>query len=96
MKSYDRIANHRLEIIRLADRHGASNIRIFGSVARDEAGPDSDIDFLADLEPGRSLLDLSGLLLDLQTLLGQKVDVVTAKGLHWYIRDTILAEARGL
>ncbi len=96
MGSYDSIEKKRLEIIRLASRHGASNIRLFGSVARDEAGPESDIDFLVDLEPGRSLLDLSGLLLDLQALLGQKVDVVTEKGLHWYIRDKILAEARGL
>lgn len=96
MEPYDRITHKRQEIIRLAGRHGASNIRIFGSVARAEARPDSDIDFLVDLEQGRSLLDLSGLLLDLQTLLGQKVDVVTEKGLHWYIRDKILAEARPL
>ncbi len=96
MGSYNRIAKKRLEIIRLASQHGARNIRIFGSVARDEAGPDSDIDFLVDLEQGRSLLDLSGLLLDLQSLLGQRVDVVTEKGLHWFIRDKILAEARPL
>ena len=96
MEPYDRIASKRREILRLASEHGASNVRIFGSVARHEAGPESDIDFLVDLEPGRSLLDLSGLLIDLQTLLGHKVDVVTEKGLHWYIRDKILAEACGL
>lgn len=94
MAHYEQIANRRQEIINLAGRYGASNIRIFGSVARKEAGPESDIDFLVDLEPGRSLLDLSGLLLDLQTMLGQKVDVVTENGLHWYIREKILAEAK--
>lgn len=80
-------------ILALAARHGAHNVRVFGSVSRDEAGPQSDIDILVDLEPDRSLLDLGGLLMDLEELLGRKVDVVTEKGLHWYIRDKVLKEA---
>lgn len=80
-------------ILALAARHGARNVRVFGSVSRDEAGPQSDIDILVDLEPDRSLLDLGGLLMDLEELLGRKVDVVTEKGLHWYIRDKVLKEA---
>jgi predicted nucleotidyltransferase len=83
----------REEILAAAARHGAHNVRIFGSVARGEAGPQSDLDVLVDLERGRSLMDLGGLLMDLQDLLGCKVDVVTAKGLHWYIRDRVLNEA---
>ncbi|HXG08745.1 MAG TPA: nucleotidyltransferase family protein [Gemmataceae bacterium] len=83
----------REEILQIADRHGARNLRIFGSVARGEAGPESDVDVLVDLEPGRSLFDLGGLLMDLQELLGRKVDVVTEAGLHWYIRERVLDEA---
>ena len=81
------------EILQLASRHGASNVRVFGSVARGDARQDSDVDFLVDLEPTRSLFDLGGLLMDLQGLLGRKVDVVTEKGLHWYIRDRVVNEA---
>ena len=84
------------EILRIAARHGAYNVRVFGSAARGEAHPDSDIDFLVDLEPGRSLFDLGGLLMDLQSLLGREVDVVTENGLHWYIHDQVLMEARPL
>ena len=84
------------EILRLAARRGAYNVRVFGSVARGEAGADSDVDLLVDLEPGRSLFDLGGLLMDLQSLLGRRVDVLTEKGLHWYIRDKIMAEAKAL
>ncbi len=83
----------RPEILAVAARWGAKNIRIFGSMARGEASPESDVDVLVDLEPGRSLFDLGGLLMDLQDLLGRKVDVVTEKGLHWYIRDRVLKEA---
>src|SRR5260370_41587010 len=63
-------------ILNIAARHGAKRIRVFGSVARGEARPDSDVDFLVELEPGRSLLDLSGLILDLEEALGREVDVV--------------------
>ena len=81
------------EILRVAALHGARNVRIFGSVARGDAGPQSDLDVLVDLEPGRSLFDLGAFLVDLQDLLGCKVDVVTEKGLHWYVRTRILEEA---
>lgn len=86
----------REEILRIAAHRGAYNVRVFGSAARGEAGPDSDVDFLVDLEPGRSLFDLGGLLMDLQDLLGRDVDVVTEPALHWYIRDRVLAEAEPL
>jgi predicted nucleotidyltransferase len=88
-----RLQEKRDEILRLASLHGAHNVRVFGSVARGQAHPGSDVDILVELEPGRSLLDLSGLLLDLQQLLGCKVDVVTEKSLHWYIRDRVVQEA---
>jgi predicted nucleotidyltransferase len=87
------VLEHREEILELARRRGAHNVRIFGSRARGDAGPNSDLDVLIDLEPGRSLFDVGGLLSDLQHLLGYPVDVVTADGLHWYIRDRVLGEA---
>ena len=83
----------RKKILQIAARHGAKKIRVFGSVARGEARPDSDIDFLVDMEPGRSLFDLGGLLMDLQDVLGRKVDVVTEKGLHSRIRERVIREA---
>jgi predicted nucleotidyltransferase len=86
----------RREIFAAAARSGATNLRIFGSVARGEAGPNSDLDVLVDLQPGRSLLDLGSFLMDLQDLVGRKVDVVTEDSLHWYIRDRILQEAEPL
>jgi predicted nucleotidyltransferase len=84
------------EILRIAARRGAYNVRIFGSVARGEAEPDSDVDFLVELEPSRSLLDLGGLLMDLQDLLGCEVDVLTEAGLRDRIRQRVLSEARPL
>lgn len=81
------------EILRTANKHGASNVRIFGSVARGEADADSDIDLLVDVEPGRTLFDLSELIFDLQELLGHDVDLVTEKGLHTRIRERVLKEA---
>jgi predicted nucleotidyltransferase len=65
-------------------------------VARGEESPESDLDLLVDLEPDRNLLDLSHLIIDLQDLLGRKVDVVEPEGLHWYIRDRVLKEAVAL
>ena len=76
------LKKHREAILRLAARHGASNVRVFGSVARGEADEASDIDFLVDLAPDRSLLDLGGLWWDLNDLLGGKADVVTEQGLR--------------
>jgi predicted nucleotidyltransferase len=86
----------REEILRIAAMHGARNLRVFGSVARGEADESSDIDLLVDMEPGRSLLDLTALFSDLSDLLGRKVDVVTEKGLYWLLRRRILKEAKPL
>src|SRR2546425_5987852 len=89
-------AERREEILRLAERHGAHSLRVFGSVARGEADENSDLDLLVAWEPGRSLLDHAGLVQDLQELLGIKVHVGTEKSLHWYARDRILREATPL
>ena len=83
----------REQILTIAEKHGAFNVRIFGSVARGEARPDSDIDFLVELEPGRSLFDLGGLLYEIRSLLGVEVDVVTEKGLRTRIRERVLRDA---
>lgn len=83
----------REEILQLADKHGARNVRIFGSVARGEADEKSDIDILVDIAPGRNLLDLGGLLMDLRELLGCDVDVVTENGLKQRLRARVLKEA---
>jgi len=85
--------SRRNEILSLAAQHGASNVRVFGSVARGEDDAASDIDILVDLEPGRSLFDLGGLLTDLNTLLGRDIDVVTEKGLRSALRERVLQEA---
>lgn len=84
------------EILRLAERHGARSLRVFGSVARGDAGPGSDLDLLVEWEPGRSLLDHAGLVSDLEELLGVKMHIGTQKALHWYARERILAEAAPL
>lgn len=78
----------REEILKIAAKHGARNVRVFGSVARGEANEQSDVDFLVDMEPGRSLLDMGGLLMDLRGLLGRNVDVVTERGLKTSHPDT--------
>ena len=90
------VQSKREDILRVAAHHGAYNIRVFGSVARGEAGAGSDIDLLVDLEPNRSLLDLGGLQVDLEALLERRVDVVTEAGLYWLLRRRILKEARAL
>lgn len=87
------LQDKREDILRLALEHGARDVRVFGSVARGEADADSDIDFLVTMEPGRSLLDLGGLVVDLEQLLGRRVDVVTEKGLRERIRERVLREA---
>ena len=85
----------RTEIFCLGEKHGARNIRVFGSVARGDSREGSDVDFLVDFEKGRTLLDLIGLRLDLKELLGAEVHVVTINSLR-YIRENVLAEARAL
>jgi hypothetical protein len=86
----------RTEILRVAAKHGAKNVRVFGSFVRGEATETSDLDLLVDFEPDRSLLDQSALVVELQDLLGRKVDVVTEAGLYWLLRRRILREARAL
>jgi predicted nucleotidyltransferase len=81
------------EVLRIAERYGAHRIRVFGSVARGEADNESDIDFLVELEAGRSLLDLGGLQFELESLLGRPVDVVTERGLKPRIRERVVREA---
>jgi hypothetical protein len=90
------LRERREDILRIADKHGARTVRIFGSVARGEEDEASDIDLLVEMEDGRSLLDLGGLLMDLQDLLGCRVDVVTEKGLRERIRARVLKEAVAL
>lgn len=87
------IRENREEILRIATIHGATRIQIFGSVARGEERPESDIDFLVELVPGRSLLDQVALKQDLENLLNCSVDVVTEGELHWYIKEQVLREA---
>lgn len=96
MSLLEAVQARREDILSVAARRGARNVRVFGSVVRGEARPDSDIDFLVELEHGRSLLDLGGLLMDLQALLGRRVDVVTASGLRPRIREHVLRDARPL
>jgi hypothetical protein len=90
------LAEKRAAILETAARHGARNVRVFGSVARGEADDKSDLDLLVDMESGRSLLDLAGLHLDLEDLLGVKVDVGTERGLKPRIRARVLGEAMPL
>lgn len=89
----DLLGSKREEILRLAAKHGARNVRIFGSAARGEADTTSDLDFLIELEPGHNLLDMGGLLMDLRSLLERPVDVVSEKGLRPSIRARVLSEA---
>lgn len=90
----NRVAHERrTEILQLAREHGAYNVRLFGSVARGEDQPDSDLDLLVEMEPGRSLLDHIALKQDLEDLLGREVDVVTEASLHPRLRDRVLREA---
>jgi predicted nucleotidyltransferase len=83
----------REEILAVCAKYGARNVRLFGSVARSEADERSDIDFLVEMEPGRSLFDLGGLQQELEQLLGCRVDVMTERGLKGRVRDQVLSEA---
>ena len=83
----------RTDIISLAAKHGARNVRVFGSVARGDAGPDSDVDFLVRFDPGTTLLSHAALVRSLEQLLGFKVDVVSERGLRERIHERVLQEA---
>lgn len=87
------LGTRREEILRIAAKHGARNIRVFGSAVRGEADAQSDVDLLVDMEPGRSLFDLGGFLIEVEELLSCHVDVVTEKGLRERIRARVLEEA---
>lgn len=95
MTIHDLRAN-REAILAIARRYGARNLRVFGSVLRGEADAASDVDFLVELEPGRSLFDLGGLLIDLEEHLHCKVDVMTPAMLKPRIRERVLREAAPL
>jgi predicted nucleotidyltransferase len=90
---YALLAEKRDEILAVAERHGATNVRVFGSVARREAGPDSDLDLLVTFGPSASLLDLIGLEQELADLLGIPVEVASDRGLRERIRATVMQEA---
>lgn len=92
-----RLAGLSPETIReVAERHGATHVRIFGSFARGNSNANSDLDLLIDLKPGRSLLDIIAIQQDLQDLLGRRVDVVTERSLSPYFRDAVCQEAVAL
>ena len=92
----DELIARREELLGVARRHGAVHVRVFGSTARGTAGPASDVDFLVELEPGRTLLDLVALTREWGALLGRRADVTTRAALHPMLADRILAEARPL
>lgn len=96
MMTRDLLRAKHAEILRLAADHGARCVRLFGSVARGEAGPQSDVDLLVGMGPGRSLLDLVALWQDPEAIFGRKVDLLTDGGLSPSLRDRIYAEARAL
>ncbi|GAB4433841.1 MAG: nucleotidyltransferase family protein [Chloroflexi bacterium OHK40] len=87
---------HRDAITRIAHRHGVTRVRVFGSIVRGEATPESDIDLLVETGPETSAWFPAGLILDLEQLLGRRVEIVTERALHPAIRDRVLQEARPL
>jgi uncharacterized protein len=93
MMSSSLLQKYRSEILDLAMRHGAGNVRVFGSLARGDGREGSDLDLLVTLGAGRSLLDLVGLKQDLEDLVHRPVDVVTEQALSPYLRESVLSEA---
>ena len=93
MRLNQQLQAKRQEIITLADRYGARNLKIFGSVARGEDQPTSDVDFLVEMDEKSTLLDYIGFIQELENLLGCKVDVAEPTSLHPLIRDRVLQEA---
>jgi predicted nucleotidyltransferase len=96
MVSHRFVEENRAEILRIARANGATRVRVFGSVARCLARPDSDLDLLVEFEPGRSLLDLVAIKQDLGDLLGREVHVVTEAAVSPYMREEILQDATPL
>ena len=96
MTVQDVVREHREEILRIAAQHGATTVRVFGSVARGNAGPESDLDLLVDEVGEVGPWFPAELMADLEDLLGVRVDVLTRPSLHWVIGDRVLAEARPL
>ena len=90
------VRQKRNELLRIAERHGAYNVRVFGSVARGEAGPDSDVDLLIDVGEKTSSWFPAGLILDLEDLLARRVDVVTERALRPELRPYVLRDAKPL
>lgn len=90
------VRSKRSKILQIAARHGARNVRLFGSVARGEARRGSDVDFLVELEEGRSLLDRAALILELEHLLKRPVDVASERGLRPPVKERVLREAIAL
>lgn len=93
MTPLERLRHRREDIKQIAARHGAFNVRVFGSVARGEAGSESDIDFLIEKERTTSSWFPAGLVLDLEALLGRRVDIVTETALNQHVRERVLREA---
>ena len=87
------LQTEREEILRVAAKHGVMQVRVFGSVARGEAGPESDVDFLVEVGPRPTPFFPGGLVAELENLLRRKVHMVTAPAIHWYIRERVLREA---
>lgn len=96
MKTRELLKTKRAEILAIAAKHGATNVRVFGSVARGEDTGSSDVDILVDMHSDRSLLDLVALKQDIEELLGRRADVLTEESISRYLRDRIRAEARPL
>lgn len=96
MNNLEALKNSRDAILAIASRHGASNVRVFGSVARGEDTADSDLDLLVDMEDGRSLYDLIGFQQEVEKLLGRRVDVLTERAINRHLKDYVLTEARAL
>lgn len=92
--TYEMLQQHRNEILSLASSHGAVSIRVFGSVARGDDTENSDIDFLVNMDKGRSLFDMAKLQFDLENLLHKQIDLVSEKGIYHRLKNVILSEAR--
>ncbi|OGP56364.1 MAG: DNA polymerase subunit beta [Deltaproteobacteria bacterium RBG_13_61_14] len=87
------LQDKREEILRIARKHGVNNVRVFGSLARGEAGPESDVDLLVEIGTKHTPFFPGGLVAELENLLHRRVQVFTEQGIHWYIRDKVLQEA---